>query len=130
MKRKLSLVFEGDLLLGITLTEKGKRNRLPSIATKRDALEGIETILQATLDSVGKALLTEAETAVTSAPATVEQTVTKAPAEETQTQTEITVPLSIDSDAERPKAVCARPKVPEQIVVAEVVLAVAENPIK
>jgi len=52
MKRKLVLTFDGNKLLHATITERGRRTRLPAIASSKDALREVKDTLTCALSAV------------------------------------------------------------------------------
>lgn len=134
MKRKLVLIFEDNKLLHATLTERGRRVKLPKITTNEDALAQVKDTLTNALAIVGTAPSTASTTNTTFAgllhpladgvsghavaagqgctfdPATG---LLHPPSASKQTQIETTSMASVEEQP-RPRSVCARPKKDEK----------------
>jgi len=123
MKRKLVLTFEDNKLLHATITERGRRTRLPKIATCDDAVKEVQDALVCAMTAVNASEVSNAssqdvviklpENGVTKLP---ENVVTKLP-DNIVTDVSASVPPEEETasvaemqEAPRARSVCARPK--------------------
>jgi hypothetical protein len=122
MKRKLVLIFEDNKLLHATLTERGRRVKLPKIITNEDALAKVKDTLTDALSVVGAAIIpTTTNTAFTSPAGLNNQGWSFNPtgplhaSSATSVEASVeTAPVSSIQEVPRARSVCARPKKDEK----------------
>jgi hypothetical protein len=119
MKRKLVLIFEDNKLLHATLTERGRRVKLPKITTNDDALTKVKDTLTDALSIVGAAPSTSTtpnSTFANSAGASNQCVYDPATGllHATQQVPAETTPIAFVQEQPRPRSVCARPKKDEK----------------